>query len=50
MIPGSYLEPFALRAPGWARNDEESIHQAIARFEAMGMMWFANETGLWIGA
>ena len=40
MIPGSYLEPFALPALGWAPNDEESIHQAIARFEAMGMMCF----------
>jgi class 3 adenylate cyclase len=45
VIPGSYVEPFALRALGWARNDAESIRRAIARFEAMGMTWFANETG-----
>ena len=50
VISGSYLEPFALRALGWAREDEGSIRQAIQRFEAMGMTWFADETSRWIGA
>jgi hypothetical protein len=50
VIPGSYLEPFALRALGWARNDEAAMRQAIARFEAMGMTWFAEETGRWMGS
>ena len=50
VIPGSYLEPFAFRALGWARDDEGLIRQAIQRFEAMGMAWFADETSRWIRA
>ena len=42
--PGTYLEPFALRALGFARNDEGLIAQAIQAFEAMGMAWHAAET------
>jgi hypothetical protein len=44
LIPGSYVEPFALRALGWARGDEEMIHHAVERFDAMGLEWFANQT------
>ena len=44
VIPGSYLEPFALRALGWARDDRETFGQAIARFEAMGLTWHADRT------
>jgi hypothetical protein len=40
----TYLEPFALRALGIVREDEELIRQALERFEAMGLAWHAGET------
>jgi class 3 adenylate cyclase/tetratricopeptide (TPR) repeat protein len=40
----TYLEPFALRALGFARADDGLIEQAIERFEAMGLDWHAAET------
>jgi class 3 adenylate cyclase len=40
----TYLEPFALRALGIVREDEELIRQALERFEAMGLEWHAGET------
>jgi class 3 adenylate cyclase len=43
--PDTYLEPFALRALGFARNDDSLITQAIERFTAMGMNWYATQTG-----
>jgi hypothetical protein len=42
--PETYLEPFALRALGFARQDQGLIGKAIRRFEAMGMAWHAAET------
>jgi class 3 adenylate cyclase len=42
--PKTYLEPFVLRALGFARKDERLIDQAIERFEAMGLDWHAAET------
>jgi class 3 adenylate cyclase len=42
--PGTYLEPFALRALGFARDDEALLEQATARFEAMELDWHAVET------
>jgi hypothetical protein len=42
--PGAYVEPFALRALGFAREDGALIGQAIARFESMGMDWHAAQT------
>jgi hypothetical protein len=42
--PRTYLEPFALRALGFARNDIGLMEQAINRFEAMGLEWHAAET------
>ncbi len=42
--PGIYLEPFALRALGIVRGDETLIEKAIARFEAMGLHWHADQT------
>ncbi len=42
--PGVYLEPFALRALGIVRGDEVLIEGAIARFEAMGLDWHADQT------
>jgi class 3 adenylate cyclase len=42
--PGAYVEPFALRAFGVARDDRSLLGQAEARFEAMGLAWHAGET------
>ncbi len=42
--PRTYLEPFALRALGFARRDEGLIRQAIERFEAIGLEWHAAQT------
>jgi hypothetical protein len=44
LVPGTYLEPFALRALGVVREDETLIEQAFERFEAMGLDWYASET------
>ena len=49
VIPGSYVEPFALRALGSARDDDETTRQAVARFEAMGLSWHAAQTESWLG-
>jgi hypothetical protein len=43
-IPGSYLEPFALRALGYARRDGALMRQAAARFAEMGLDWHASKT------
>jgi hypothetical protein len=42
--PGTYLEPFALRALGQAREDEKLIQQALASFRALGLEWHVSET------
>lgn len=42
--PMSYVEPFALRALGFARADELMLADAAARFEGMELDWFAGET------
>ena len=42
--PATYVEPFALRALGLVRDDEEFLAKAVARFEAMGLGWHAGET------
>ena len=42
--PETYLEPFALRALGFARADDGLIEQAVERFEEMGLGWHAAET------
>ena len=42
--PGSYLEPFALRALGLVRNDGALLAQAVERFEVMGLDWHAAKT------
>jgi hypothetical protein len=42
--PNSYLEPFALRALGYARGDVGLIRQAIERFDAMGLDWHTAKT------
>jgi hypothetical protein len=42
--PGTYFEPFALRALGVVREDAELLEQAVARFEAMELHWHATQT------
>jgi class 3 adenylate cyclase len=42
--PGTCLEPFALRALGIVREDEELLRRAIERFEAMRLAWHAEQT------
>jgi class 3 adenylate cyclase len=41
---GTYLEPFALRALGSAREDALLIEQAADRFDAMGLIWYAGQS------
>jgi hypothetical protein len=42
--PGTYLEPFALRALGAVRQEEVLLKQAVDRFDAMGLTWHAEQT------
>lgn len=42
--PGTYLEPFALRALGLVRGDGTLVEQAAERFAAMGLAWHAGQT------
>ncbi len=42
--PNTYLEPFALRALGQVREDEELVERAARQFDAMGLGWHAAET------
>lgn len=42
--PGTYLEPFALRALGIVREDEELVRAALERFETLGVPWQAAQT------
>jgi hypothetical protein len=42
--PNTYIEPFALRALGTVRDDEELIERARARFAAFGLTWHAERT------
>jgi class 3 adenylate cyclase len=43
-IPGTYLEPFALRTLGIARRDPALVAQAQERFHALGLDWHAAQT------
>jgi hypothetical protein len=45
LLPGTYLEPFALRALGIVRQDPALIDQALERFAALGLAWHAAQTG-----
>jgi hypothetical protein len=40
----TYEVPFALRALGLVRRDLALVADAVARFEAMGLAWHAQET------
>jgi class 3 adenylate cyclase len=42
--PGTYLEPFALRALGLIRADETLVARAAERFEGLGLGWHAART------
>jgi class 3 adenylate cyclase len=42
--PGSYLEPFVLRALGYARGEAGPVRQAMKRFEMIGMSWYVEDT------
>ena len=42
--PKTYVEPFALRALGFARADESMLADAAVLFEGMELDWFAGET------
>jgi class 3 adenylate cyclase/tetratricopeptide (TPR) repeat protein/type II secretory pathway predicted ATPase ExeA len=42
----SYYRPFALRALGLVRTERALVEQALARFEAMGLEWHADQTRL----
>jgi class 3 adenylate cyclase len=42
--PGSYLEPFALRAVGLVRKDSALVERAAGKFEALGLSWHAART------
>ena len=44
LVPGSYLEAFALRALGQARRQPDLIRRALARFEEMKLDWHAEQT------
>lgn len=42
--PRTYLEPFALRALGLVREDDELLGRAIERFDAFDLDWHAERT------
>jgi hypothetical protein len=44
LTPGTYVEPFALRALGFARNDHQLVADALRRFRAIGLDWHAEQT------
>jgi len=43
-VPGTYLEPFALRTLAVARGDPALVAQAQERFHALGLDWYAAQT------
>jgi tetratricopeptide (TPR) repeat protein len=42
--PGTYLEPFALRALSVVRGDEALLKRSVDGFHAMGLDWHASQT------
>jgi class 3 adenylate cyclase/tetratricopeptide (TPR) repeat protein len=44
LTPGTYLEPFALRALGIASDDDALIQRAQHRFRILGLSWHAAQT------
>jgi hypothetical protein len=45
---GSYVEPFALRALGVVREDEELLRKADALFAVLGLRWHSEQTAMLI--
>jgi len=45
--PNTYIEPFALRALGLAREDETLVEQSARAFDALGLGWYAQQTREW---
>ena len=43
------LEPFVLRALGWARGDDGLLGRADALFAALGLEWHRAQTGVLLG-
>ena len=44
LTPRTFGEPFALRALGVAREDDELLRRALAAFEALALDWQAGQT------
>jgi hypothetical protein len=44
LVPGSYLEPFALRALGQVHRRPELVRRALTRFEELKLDWHAEQT------
>ena len=42
--PGTYVEPFAQRALGVVREDDELIAGSASRFDELGLDWHAADT------
>ena len=42
--PGTYVEPYALRALGIVRHEPTLVQQAIDRFERLDLPWHATQT------
>ena len=42
--PGTYIDPFALRALGVVRGDSGLVEEAAERFAAMGLAWYTRQT------
>jgi hypothetical protein len=44
LSPGTFAEPFALRALGAVRGDSRLVDQAVSRFDELGLDWHAAQT------
>jgi hypothetical protein len=44
LTPGTFVEPFALRALGLVRKDHELIKRSLVRFNELALDWHAAET------
>ena len=47
--PGTYVEPFAQRALGLVREDEDLIAASASRFDDLGLGWHAADTRALLG-
>ena len=50
LLAGTYIEPFALRALGIVREDDELVGQASDQLQGMGLDWHADQTNALIEA